>query len=137
MAAFEDFVSAFASRLGVKLDVVENNAGVLLNDRLQMSMTHDPEADLVEISTPMTLVHDGVPEQLLAPLLEKNVPNGETAGAAIWRRPGRDYLELINVVPLNCMGADDLASLVEQQALSAMALEDQVDQAIQKYLDEQ
>ncbi|MEM6677681.1 MAG: type III secretion system chaperone [Pseudomonadota bacterium] len=136
MAAFEDFVSAFASRLGVTLDVVENNAGVLLNNRLQMSMTYDPDGDLLEISTPMTLVHDGVPAGLLAPLLEKNLPNTDTAGAAIRRRPGRDHLELINVVPMTCLGADDLASLAQRQALSAIALEDQVDQAIEKYLDE-
>ncbi|MEM8575718.1 MAG: type III secretion system chaperone [Pseudomonadota bacterium] len=133
----DEVVSALSNRLGSPLQAFENMVIARISDRCDLSVTFDPETGTVKISTPMTLVHDGLPTELLSPLLAKNMPNGETGGAFLHRRsPLTDHLELINVLSLKSMNADRIAGMAEQQIRSAMAIEDEVDAALEKLLDE-
>lgn len=133
-ASFSEIAQALAARLGAELEPFEDSLWVRINGRQDLSMTLDEGGTLVRISTPLDLAHDGLPPELLEPLLEKNVPNEDTAGAMLRRRPKSDNLELINVLPMTARTPDDMAWLAECQAHCAIKLQDDLDRAIAKHL---
>ena len=133
-ASFAEYAEALSTRLGTDLEPFEDVLWVRINGRQDLSMSTDEDGTLIRISTPLAIAHDGLPAETLAPLLEKNVPNEDTAGAMIRRRPNSDSLELINVLPKTARTPEDMAWLAECQAHCAIKLQDDLDQAIEKHL---
>lgn len=136
-ASFSEYAEALANRLGTDLEPFEDALSVRINGRQELFMSLDESGTLVRISTPLDLAHDGLPPELLAPLLKKNLPNEDTAGAMIRKKPKSDCLELLNVLPMTARTPDDMAWLAECQAHCAIKLQDDLDQEIEKHLAEE
>lgn len=124
----ELYANALSEVLGRPVEVnAENQIVTIIDDRQRLELSLSDDRERVHITTPIEGAHDGLPNKVLNTLLEKNYPNDATAGALLRRRANKDFLEMVNVVPVAAMRPDDVAKLASNQAARAIALSDSLE----------
>ena len=128
MAAIEDLATGLSEALGYTVyPSTEDSIVVLIDGRQTLEILNRPSDGVVEITTPITSAHDGLPLPVMTWLMTKNLPNDETAGAHLSRRPSSDHLQLINVIPNTALNPGETTLLAWRQAVAAMEIADDVD----------
>ncbi|MCW1839798.1 type III secretion system chaperone [Prosthecomicrobium hirschii] len=115
------YISALERRIGFELDEPDDGFyGLVVEGTQLVNIGFDETAATITIRTPVNAYSPALPADLVASLLELNLPNGVTAGAMLaWPEDGFG-LELVNVIPAAAIEPDRLGDLAGAQGKGAL-----------------
>lgn len=121
---------AIQERLGVDPGAFHNGGlGIGFDNGQRLSLRFSADGRTVTVTTPVDGAHESIPPAILRRLLARNAADGGLAGGSIRLRPGQDYLEIANVVPVE-LGALAIADIAINQSNAAAALVAEVRDAV-------